>query len=156
MNGSSCPSPFSRKVRSSFAAISLSQFSKIVGRATRYRGKVFHRAKIFAGDSTMPEGKPTGKVIVKPEREEAAIRRHPWLFSGSVAKIEGKVQPGDVVDIFSQNGTWLARGFINLQSEVPVRIATWNPNERLDDEWLWNRLSQAWQKRVQLGIPNET
>jgi 23S rRNA (cytosine1962-C5)-methyltransferase len=106
--------------------------------------------------STMLKGEPTGKVVVKPEREDAVKRRHPWLFSGSVAKIEGKVQPGDVVDVVSQNGTWLARGFINPQSEVPVRIATWEPNERLDEEWLWNRLEQAWQKRKQLGIVDET
>ena len=104
----------------------------------------------------MPKGEPKGKVTVRPEREDSVKRRHPWLFSGSVAKIEGKVQPGDVVDVFSENGTWLARGFINPQSEVPVRIATWDPNERLDDEWLWNRLKLAWQKRKSLGIPEET
>jgi 23S rRNA (cytosine1962-C5)-methyltransferase len=104
----------------------------------------------------MPKGEPTGKVIVKPEREEAVKRRHPWLFSGSVAKIEGKVQPGDIVDVVSQDETWLARGFVNPQSEVPVRIATWKPDERLDEEWLWNRLQQAWQRRKQLGIPDQT
>jgi 23S rRNA (cytosine1962-C5)-methyltransferase len=104
----------------------------------------------------MPKGEPTGKVIVKPEREDAVKRRHPWLFSGSVAKIEGKVQPGDIVDVVSQDGTWLARGFVNPQSEVPVRIATWKPDERLDEEWLWNRLQQAWQRRKQLGIPDQT
>lgn len=104
----------------------------------------------------MPKGEPKGKVTVRPEREDAVKRRHPWLFSGSVAKIEGKFQPGDVVDVFSENGTWLARGFINPQSEVPVRIATWDPNEQLDDEWLWNRLKLAWQKRKSLGIPEET
>jgi len=95
-------------------------------------------------------------VIVKPEREDAVKRLHPWLFSGSVAKIEGKVQPGDIVDVVSQDGTWLARGFVNPQSEVPVRIATWKPDERLDEEWLWNRLQQAWQRRKQLGIPDQT
>jgi len=105
---------------------------------------------------SMPKGEPTGKVIVKPEREDAVKRRHPWLFSGSVAKIDGKVQPGDIVDVASQDGTWLARGFVNPQSEVPVRIATWNPDERLDEEWLWNRLQQAWQRRKQLGIPDQT
>jgi 23S rRNA (cytosine1962-C5)-methyltransferase len=104
----------------------------------------------------MPKGEPTGKVIVKPEREDAVKRRHPWLFSGSVAKIEGKVQPGDIVDVVSQDGTWLARGFVNPQSEVPVRIATWKSDERLDEEWLWNRLQQAWQRRKQLGIPDQT
>lgn len=104
----------------------------------------------------MPKGEPTGKVIVKPEREDAVKRRHPWLFSGSIAKVEGKVQPGDVVDVVSHDGTWLARGFINPNSEVPVRLATWEQNEKLDEEWLWKRLQQAWQKRQQWGIPNQT
>ncbi len=108
------------------------------------------------GNSHMAKGKPKGAVIVKQGREEAVQRRHPWLFSGSVARVEGQVQPGDVVDVLSHDGTWMARGFVNPQSEVPVRIATWDPNEALDDEWLWKRLSNAWQRRMDLGIPEET
>lgn len=104
----------------------------------------------------MPTGEPVGKIIVKQGREEAVQRRHPWLFSGSVEGMEGKIQPGDVVDVVSHDGTWLARGFANPQSEVPVRIATWNPDERLDEEWLWCRLQQAWRRRQELSIPDET
>jgi len=62
----------------------------------------------------------------------------------------------DVMDVVSHDGTWLARGFANPQSEVPVRIATWNPDERLDEEWLWCRLQQAWRRRQELSIPDET
>ncbi len=104
----------------------------------------------------MSTGEPTGIVVVRRGREEAIQRRHPWLFSGSVVRMEGKVQPGDVVDVVSEDGTWLARGFVNPQSEVPVRLATWDPNEQLGETWLWQRLQQAWQRRQNWGITNET
>lgn len=104
----------------------------------------------------MPFGEPTGAVILKPEREEPVLRRHPWIFSGAIAMWQGKVQGGDVVDVFSHDRRWLARGFANPHSEVPVRLATWQPDERLDDEWLWRRLQGAWQRRLDWRIPDET
>lgn len=104
----------------------------------------------------MSLSEPTGVVVLKPGREEAIQRRHPWVFSGAAASIKGTVQPGDVVDVVSHDGTWLARGFINPQSEVPVRLATWDASEKLDDEWLWRRLQQAWQRRLGWRIPDET
>ena len=104
----------------------------------------------------MPFGEPTGAVILKPEREEPVLRRHPWIFSGAVATWQGKVQAGDVVDVFSHDRRWLARGFANPNSEVPIRLATWQPDERLDDEWLWRRLREAWQRRLDWRIPDET
>lgn len=103
----------------------------------------------------MPFGAPTGAVVLKPDRDEPVLRRHPWVFSGAVAQWQGKVQAGDVVDVLSHDGRWLARGFANPHSEVPVRIATWR-DEPLDEPWLWQRLHAAYQRRLAWRIPDET
>ncbi len=33
------------------------------------------------------------KLILKPGREKSLKRKHPWVFSGAVARIEWKVGP---------------------------------------------------------------
>ena len=50
------------------------------------------------------------QLILAPGKEKAVMRRHPWIFSGAVRKIVGHPQEGDVVDVLSPDGTWLAVG----------------------------------------------
>jgi hypothetical protein len=35
-------------------------------------------------------GSSMNKLILKPGREKSLKRRHPWVFSGAVAKVQGK------------------------------------------------------------------
>ena len=37
------------------------------------------------------------KLILLPGKERSAFRRHPWLFAGSVGRLEGRARPGDTV-----------------------------------------------------------
>lgn len=83
-------------------------------------------------------------------------RRHPWVFSGAVGKLSGEVQPGDVVDVRAHDGSFLARGFANPQSQLPVRLCTWDEGQQLLDEWLRCQLLRSLTRRVELGIPDET
>lgn len=43
-------------------------------------------------------------------REKSLLRRHPWVFSGAVARMEGKASLGETIDIVDHQGKWLARG----------------------------------------------
>ena len=35
------------------------------------------------------------KIILKPGKDRSVFRYHPWIFSGAIAKTEGKLQEGD-------------------------------------------------------------
>ena len=48
------------------------------------------------------------KLILKRDKEKSLMRRHPWVFSGAVAKMQGNPQEGDLVEIFSSDGNYLA------------------------------------------------
>ncbi|MBQ1719319.1 MAG: class I SAM-dependent methyltransferase [Bacteroidales bacterium] len=48
------------------------------------------------------------KLILKRDKEKSLMRRHPWVFSGAVAKMQGEPQEGDLVEIFSSDGNYLA------------------------------------------------
>jgi len=50
------------------------------------------------------------QILLKPNRDEAVRRFHPWVFSGAIARIQGKPQDGDVVEVTDHRGNYLATG----------------------------------------------
>ena len=52
------------------------------------------------------------KIFLKRGKEESLGRRHPWVFSGAIERMEGEPAEGDVVDDYSRQGECLARGHV--------------------------------------------
>jgi 23S rRNA (cytosine1962-C5)-methyltransferase len=87
-------------------------------------------------------------VVLKSGRDKSVRARHPRLFSGAIKQIQGKPKDGNVVDVCTNAGEWLARGVINQQAQIAVRLLTWDQNEAVD-EGLWQRrVQQAIQRRL--------
>jgi 23S rRNA (cytosine1962-C5)-methyltransferase len=59
-----------------------------------------------------------------------------------VARTEGDPQPGDIVDVVTGRGEFLARGYFNPRSQIVVRILTWR-DEPIDEDWWRGRLRRA-------------
>ena len=87
---------------------------------------------------------PTGAVILKSGRDRSVRQRHPRLFAGAIKQIDGRPRDGDVVDVLDNKGEWLARGIINQQAQIAVRLLTWRADEAIDDAF--------WQRRVQAAV----
>ncbi|MFB1077108.1 class I SAM-dependent methyltransferase [Photobacterium damselae] len=85
----------------------------------------------------------TASIYLVKGREKSLLRRHPWVFSRGIARIEGDPQLGDTVEIFDNKGQWLARGAYSPQSQIRVRVWTFNKNEKIDVEFFVNRLQTA-------------
>lgn len=95
------------------------------------------------------------KVILRKGKEESLARRHPWLFSGAIDRIEGETEEGDVVDIYTSRGDFAARGHIQIGS-ITVRILTFDKDEAIDQTW-WNaRVGDAFRVRKSLGLADST
>jgi 23S rRNA (cytosine1962-C5)-methyltransferase len=84
------------------------------------------------------------QVILKSGRDKSVRNKHPRLFAGGIKQIEGKPKDGDAVDVLDNKGEWLARGVINQQAQIAVRLLTWDANEAIDDAF--------WQRRVQAAV----
>jgi len=103
------------------------------------------------------EAKAVAKVVIKKGRAKPLFFRHPWVFSGAVEKIEGEFQGGDVVEVVDCNGQFIAKGYINAESKILVRLLTWEPDEVIDDNFWRRRIENAIHLRERiLGLPINT
>ena len=89
-------------------------------------------------------------LVLKQGRDKPVRQRHPWVFSGAVAHLEGDPAPGDVVEVQSADGCWLARGYFNPHSQIVVRLLTWDPAETIDAAFWRRRLQRAISARQDL------
>ncbi len=89
-------------------------------------------------------------VIVKPKRDKSLLRRHPWVFSGAIAKIRGKPEPGETVDVVNSRGNWLGRGAYSPRSQIGVRIWSFDERESIDALYFQNRLQRALANRREM------
>jgi 23S rRNA (cytosine1962-C5)-methyltransferase len=81
------------------------------------------------------------KIFVKPNREEAILRRHPWVFSGAIGRVEGSPADGDVVHVCTHRGAFLALGHF-FNGSIAVKIFSYEP--ALPDGAFWqNKLQNA-------------
>ena len=87
------------------------------------------------------------RVILKRGREKPVLRGHPWVFSGAVAKVEGEVSRGEVGEVYSKEGQFLAIGHINPRSQIIVRLLT-QKEEELGENFFRERISRAVGLRV--------
>lgn len=65
------------------------------------------------------------RVYLKPGREASIQRRHPWVFSGGIARVEGQPAPGALVALHSAEGKFLAWGHYSAASQIRVRLLSW-------------------------------
>jgi len=65
------------------------------------------------------------KLILKAGREKSLKRRHPWVFSGAMAKVQGTPGPGETVGVWSATGEFLAVAAYSPASQIVARVWDW-------------------------------
>jgi 23S rRNA (cytosine1962-C5)-methyltransferase len=100
----------------------------------------------------MPDGLPTGTAILKPRRARPFFGRHPWVLDSAIDRVEGELADGDVVDLMTHDGKFVARGLWNSQSRLRVRLYAFDAAVPLDDGLWRSRLAAAVALRTSLGF----
>jgi 23S rRNA (cytosine1962-C5)-methyltransferase len=85
----------------------------------------------------------TPRVVLGVRRAKPFFGRHPWVFAGAIAAVEGEPADGDEVELVSHEGVFIARGLFNSQSKIRVRLYSWQPDTPLDRTFFRNRLEAA-------------
>jgi 23S rRNA (cytosine1962-C5)-methyltransferase len=89
-------------------------------------------------------------LTLHPGKEKSVLRRHPWLFSGAVAQLDGRARPGDTVDVFSYEGRPLARAAWSPASQIRARVWSFDPEETIDHAFFKRRVAAAAARRAAL------
>lgn len=93
----------------------------------------------------------TARLFLAKGREKSLLRRHPWVFSGAVTRVEGNAASGETIDVCDFQGKWLARAAFSPQSQIRARVWTFDQQEAVDRDFFINRLQTAQQWRTWLA-----
>ena len=83
------------------------------------------------------------QLILLPGKERSAFKHHPWLFAGSVGRLEGRARPGDTVDVLADNLRPLGRAAYSPKSQIRARFWTFDAEESIDDAFFKRRIAAA-------------
>lgn len=79
---------------------------------------------------------------------------HPWIFANEVNSGKEKdtaAKPGEIVDVYTFDKTFIGRGYYNPQSQISVRLLTRDKTESINDDFFYNRILKAWEYRQRIG-----
>ena len=82
------------------------------------------------------------KLILKAGREKSLKRRHPWVFSGAMAKVQGSPGPGETVGVWSATGEFLAVAAYSPESQIVARVWDWK-DRAIDAAYFKERIQRA-------------
>src|ERR1700741_2915294 len=87
------------------------------------------------------------KFFLRKKIGDRVANGHPWVFGNELGDSEGTAEPGDIVDVFSYNGSFIGKGYINPASQIRIRLLTRDKNEVIDDQFFYKRIKDAWEYR---------
>lgn len=94
------------------------------------------------------------KVITLREgKERSLLRRHPWVFQGSIAR--GKADAGETVRVEAHDGRFLAWAAFSPTSMIRVRAWSFDENERIDADFFSRRIARALALRDRLPLNSD-
>lgn len=90
------------------------------------------------------------KITVKKDKDKSLRRFHPWVFSGAIQSVEGELDEGDVVEVFSYDNRYLGTGHYQIGS-ISVRIFEFEQQEITTEYWK-GKFDSAIALRASLGL----
>lgn len=89
-------------------------------------------------------------IYLKPGRERPLLAGHPWLFSGALQAVPPNLAAGEVVEVTTAHGEWVARGYLNPHNSLALRVLTTERDEPVDQAFFVRRVAQAAALRTEL------
>ena len=89
-------------------------------------------------------------IRLREGKERSLLRKHPWVFQGSVDK--GRADPGETVRVEGHDGQFLAWAAFSPSSMIRVRAWSFDEAERIDADFFRRRVEAAVAVRARLGI----
>jgi len=95
-------------------------------------------------------------VKLKKSADSFIKRKHPWIFSGAIEKVDGNPANGETVQIFTSNKTPIGFGSFSPSSQIRVRVWSFNPEEIIVDEFFRKKILLAHSLREKIIDTSKT
>ena len=95
------------------------------------------------------------QVSIKRGRERRIRGFHPWVYKNDILSFSRKPKPGELCVVRDYKGAFLAKGYINPESYIAIRILTFKKGEEIDLEFFKRRVSEALAYRKEL-VPSDS
>jgi 23S rRNA (cytosine1962-C5)-methyltransferase len=82
-------------------------------------------------------------IILKKSADSFIKRKHPWIFSGAIYKVEGNPANGETVQILTSDKKLIGYGSFSPLSQIRVRVWSFNPEEKIDADFFRSKISLA-------------
>ena len=91
------------------------------------------------------------KFFLRKKIGDRVINGHPWIFGNELGDHDGEAEPGDIVEVYSYNGSFIGKGYYNPASQITIRLVTRDKDEIVNDDFFYKRIKEAWEYRQQIG-----
>ncbi|MFZ5523150.1 MAG: class I SAM-dependent rRNA methyltransferase [Pseudomonadota bacterium] len=92
------------------------------------------------------------KIVLKTGKEKSLLRRHPWIFSGAIQRVDGAPDSGDTVQVSAADGRFLVHAAYNPQSKISARVWSWDEKEQIDAAFFRKKIAVAIAARSESGF----
>lgn len=89
------------------------------------------------------------KIVLKKPPQGSLRFGHPWVYKDQLHETPPASEAGSLVDVVTETGRWLARGYWNPKSEITVRILARN-DVPIDGAFIRARLADALKLRSRM------
>jgi 23S rRNA (cytosine1962-C5)-methyltransferase len=86
-------------------------------------------------------------IYLEAGKDHSVLNQHPWIFSGSIARYEGKVALGTTVLVFNAAKKLIGRAAYSPHSQIRARMWSWDPEEPIDHAFFKRKIAHAIEHR---------
>ncbi|MCY9843280.1 class I SAM-dependent methyltransferase [Vibrio caribbeanicus] len=84
----------------------------------------------------------TPAIYLLKGREKSLKRKHPWIFSGAIKNVQGEPKLGETIDVYSNDGKWLAKAAYSPKSQIRARVWSFK-NKEINKSFFISRFEKA-------------
>lgn len=91
-------------------------------------------------------------VRIRSGKEKQLVRRHPWVFSGAIDQSSQRADESipTLVRVEDVSGSFIAYGWHDSLSHIPVRLLSWDDSIVPDIAWWARMVSESVRRRARL------
>lgn len=91
------------------------------------------------------------RVFLKRKISPRVQNGHPWIFNNEVDKSVQELKAGEVAEVFTYDQKFIGKGYVNPQSQIPIRILTRNRSVEINEQFFLDRIRECWDYRQKTG-----